>query len=282
LHVPYAAHYAQVLGVEKERAVWLLHEVDRMARNFEQMIHEFDAEGHATYTDDSALGLPLASESDIPRLPVMLVEPKRVLGVQEEGGGFIMELEAAIQAGMHRFNYGVAVLRPALGWKLRPTPSGVDLVDDQGGGWAHCPMDVDQEWVESAMAVGTVLVLYGPRLGVRRPPGHRGPYGQAEKRRELIEARKSGIVVAGFVEWGRTDQWIAPPEGPGYRPYADAMPDGIRRLRKGQTVEPTLSAAMPYFALRLSGFPQAALTVEPIAELEAPRCEVQADFELLK
>jgi hypothetical protein len=50
--------------------------------------------------------------------------------------------------------------------------------------------------------LGQVLVGYGVRLGVRVPPnqGNRR-YGSAERRAELQQVRRAGIVAAGFVRW---------------------------------------------------------------------------------
>jgi len=85
---------------------------------------------------------------------------------------------------------------------VQRTAEGIELRDAHGGLWVRCAIRLEPRWVSAAVSWGQVLVLYGVRLGVRVPPnlGNR-PYGPAERRAELQQARQAGIVAAGFVRW---------------------------------------------------------------------------------
>ena len=78
----------------------------------------------------------------------------------------------------------------------------MELRDAHGGRWVRCAAMLEPRWISAAVSRGQVLVLYGVRLGVRVPPNQRNRrYGPAERRAELKQARRAGIVAAGFVRW---------------------------------------------------------------------------------
>jgi hypothetical protein len=130
-----------------------------------------------------------------PRMAMMMVDP--TTGEVTEG-----QVEAIIKAGLQRLTWPAALVQPAVGWTLHRTADGVELRDAHGGPWVRCAVLLEPRWVSAAVSWRQVLVLYGVRLGVRVPPnqGNR-PYGPAERRAELKQARQAGIVAAGFVRW---------------------------------------------------------------------------------
>ena len=63
-------------------------------------------------------------------------------------------------------------------------------------------MAPDPEWVSDAVTLGSVLVLFGPRLGIRIPPGQSPQsYTDQERAREFRDGRQTGLVAAATVAW---------------------------------------------------------------------------------
>lgn len=151
--------------------------------------------------DLSQLGIDL-SETTV-QIPVLLVEPREMLVmVGPSGERYEGQVEAAVSAGMHRMAPGMTIVHAAEGWELRRTARGVNLLDWTDGAWARCRLTLDPEWISAAASVGWVLVLYGPLLGVRTPPGKlEQTYTAAERLKEFQRGRKLGFVAAGFVHW---------------------------------------------------------------------------------
>jgi hypothetical protein len=167
-----------------------------------------DVESRATYLDDPALGrgmpVPLGdSEGDLPpgQLPVLLLEPREALAIQNEDGSYSEgQVELIIKAGMSRFGWPAALVKTVEGWSLRRTETGVELWD-HGGLWAKATLDLEPEWVSAVVSFGYALVLYSCWLGIRTPPNHQGDFTVGQRRLELINARKRGLVAAAFVPW---------------------------------------------------------------------------------
>lgn len=173
---------------------------------------DLHAEARTTFVGDPALGIkPPGDLSQLgidlaettAQIPVLLVEPREMLvmvgpsGEQYEG-----QVEGAVSAGMHRMAPGMTIIHAAEGWKLRRTGRGVDLLDRTYGAWARCRLTLDPEWINAAASTGWVLVLYGPLLGVRTPPGKlERTYTAAERLKEFRRGHKLGLVAAGFVHW---------------------------------------------------------------------------------
>jgi hypothetical protein len=85
---------------------------------------------------------------------------------------------------------------------VQPIGKTLELRDSHGGLWADADLVPDPEWISAATSQHYVTVLYGPKLGVRVPPGlPAARYGDAERKAELTDARASGMVAAALVEW---------------------------------------------------------------------------------
>ncbi len=92
-------------------------------------------------------------------------------------------------------------------------PVGVELLDAEGGSWAHGTLTLEPSWISAAVSWRQVLVLYSIQLGVRPPPNTRR-YGPTERRNELRHARQAGIVAAGLVQWTGRSIGSSPVEPP--------------------------------------------------------------------
>ena len=175
-----------------------------------KVARDFDAEARATYTDDHAVGLgrvapaPGESPATTDQVPVLLLEPRTAMVMTNPETGEVTEgqVETIIKAGLGRLTWPAALVQPAVGWSLQRMGDGIELRDAHGGPWVRCAVRLEPRWISAAVSWGQVLVVYGVRLGVRVPPnqGNRR-YGSAERRAELQQARRAGIVAAGFVRW---------------------------------------------------------------------------------
>jgi hypothetical protein len=169
-------------------------------------------EARTTFVGDPALGMkPPGDLSQLgiylsettAQIPVLLVEPREmVVMVGPSGERYEGQVEAAVSAGMHRMAPGTTIVHAAEGWELRRTSRGVNLLDRTGEAWARCRLTLDPEWISAAASAGWVLVLYGPLLGVRTPPGRlERTCTPAKRLKEFRRGRKLGFVAAGFVHW---------------------------------------------------------------------------------
>jgi hypothetical protein len=175
-----------------------------------KVARDLDAEARATYTDDHAVGLgrvapaPGESPATTDQVPVLLLEPRTAMVMTNPETGEVTEgqVETIIKAGLGRLTWPAALVQPAVGWSLQRMGDGIELRDAHGGPWVRCAVRLEPRWISAAVSWGQVLVVYGVRLGVRVPPnqGNRR-YGSAERRAELQQARRAGIVAAGFVRW---------------------------------------------------------------------------------
>jgi len=175
-----------------------------------KVARDLDAEARATYTDDHDVGLgrvapaPGESPATTDQVPVLLLEPRTAMVMTNPETGEVTEgqVETIIKAGLGRLTWPAALVQPAVGWSLQRMGDGIELRDAHGGPWVRCAVRLEPRWISAAVSWRQVLVVYGVRLGVRVPPnqGNRR-YGSAERRAELQQARRAGIVAAGFVRW---------------------------------------------------------------------------------
>jgi hypothetical protein len=192
-----------MFGKRRRQSNWT--EIMKVARG----LH---AEARTTFVGDPALGMkPPGDLSQLgiylseptAQIPVLLVEPREmVVMVGPSGERYEGQVEGAVSAGMHRMTPGMTIVHAAEGWELRRTSRGVNLLDRTGEAWARCRLTLDPEWISAAASAGWVLVLYGPLLGVRTPPGRlERTYTSAKRLKEFRRGRKLGFVAAGFVHW---------------------------------------------------------------------------------
>ena len=142
------------------------------------------------------------------RIPVLLFEPVHALAVKDGVTGLMHEArtDGLVGAGWQRVppQFIMAGL-PADGWGLYRTGAGVELRDPYGCTFAEGHLVLDPEWVSAAVSARSVMVLVGPRLGVRVPPG-RSPesYTDRDRAREFREGRQYGLLAAATVKWHST------------------------------------------------------------------------------
>lgn len=160
----------------------------------------------AAVSDITADGEPVFGQDEhYDRIPVMMFEPEGLVTAQDPGTGTIHDLraEALVTAGFTRVP-PLAWLgaMPADGWQLHRTADGPVLLDPYGGTVAEGQLTFDPEWVSSAASARQVLVIIGPRLGIRVPPGRSpGSYTPEEQLREFHECRRGGFLIAAVVAW---------------------------------------------------------------------------------
>ena len=214
----------------------------------EQVTAETQMPCQATWIDDPLFSGPghHAVAAGGQRAPVLLFEPQRIVAVKDPVTGQPHELrvDSMVAAGWQRVppRYIMTGL-PAEGWALYRTATGVELCDPYGCIVAEGSLTLDPQWVSDAVSLGSVLVLFGPRLGVRVPPG-RSPqsYTDQERAREFRDGRQAGLVAAATVAW-RT----SPPE--------DALMWVLREGAFGLDLPPL--AYVPLLNLKPSGGPRA-------------------------
>ncbi|MGH3974925.1 MAG: hypothetical protein ACRDS9_16595, partial [Pseudonocardiaceae bacterium] len=172
-----------------------------------------------TYLHDSVFGrgaVPVAGiEEDgtlIPDLsgtvdpiPVVMFEPPAVVAIGDHRTGTAHEVrtEALIAAGFHRIPAGPfwAGL-PAEGWGVYRTTNGLVLRDPDGAVYAEGATVFDPAWVSTATSLGSVLVLHGPRLGIRTPPGRtKASYTVEARAKEIKQGRREGLLAGATVTW---------------------------------------------------------------------------------
>ncbi|MPY81439.1 MAG: hypothetical protein GEV04_24265 [Actinophytocola sp.] len=139
------------------------------------------------------------------QLPVALFEPRRAMVMRDPTGASAPKeshTEAALLLGMQRIPYGAYNLTALDGWALRRTNNGLALNGSRGDLFATAELPLDPRWVSAAASQRWVVVLHGIRLGVRTPPGMTpNQYTAAERRGEVTESRKMGLVTGGLVRW---------------------------------------------------------------------------------
>jgi hypothetical protein len=81
-------------------------------------------------------------------------------------------------------------------------PGELILRDATGEIWAAGKVTPDPAWVSAAASYRQVVAFYGPRLGVRTPPGmNAASYTTAKRAAEFRQARGQGLVTAATVTW---------------------------------------------------------------------------------
>jgi hypothetical protein len=183
----------------------------------------FADSAHATVTGMTPEGdLATDGSSDPRRVPVLLFEPVHVIAFQDSSTGLPYEARTTllVGAGWQRppARFVIAGL-PADGWGLYRTATGVKLVDPYGGIYAEGRLDLDPEWVSAAVSAGGVLVLVGPKLGIRVPPDQSPEsYADQDRVREFRAGRRDGLLAAATVQWHtgpptETMSWVLLREG---------------------------------------------------------------------
>lgn len=156
------------------------------------------------------------------RVPVLLFEPVHSAALVDPVTGMWHEprIDGLVAEGWQRVppQFVMAGL-PADGWGLYRTATGVVLNDPYGCIYAEGSLTLDPEWVSAAVSIGAVMILVGPRLGVRIPPG-RTPesYTSRERAEEFTYGRRNGLIAAATVRWHtsppeETTSWVPLPEG---------------------------------------------------------------------
>ena len=138
------------------------------------------------------------------QMPAALFEPERSMLAQVPGEPpRETQVEGAVMLGMQRIPRGFAKICTAPGWQLhRLADDRLELRTPDGGVYSRISGPLDPAWVSAAVHHRWVLCLYGPRLGVRTPPGTPPSQYTAQKRlEEFRSARESGLVAAGMVAY---------------------------------------------------------------------------------
>jgi len=171
----------------------------------------------ATFLDDPLFGgravrvTGVTPEGDLitalgsaPDVPVMLFEPEHILALQDTITEQTRDgrIDALVSSGWHRMPPGVMAGLPADGWGLYRTGGGVQLCDPYAGIFAEGRPDLDRRWLSAADRTGSVMVFFGPFLGVRIPAG-RSPrtYTGQDRAREFADGRRKGLLAAASVRW---------------------------------------------------------------------------------
>jgi hypothetical protein len=196
-----------------------------------------------TYLDDPVFGrgrVPVAGitaegtlipdrSGTVDPIPVVLFEPSRCVISQDSRTGTVHELltETIIAAGFHRISAGAFWTgRPAQGWGLYRTTEGLVLRDADGAVYAEATTVLDPAWVSTATSLGSVLVLHGPYLGIRTPPGRtQACYTVEDRAQEIKRGRRDGLLAGATVTWHpellkETLNWVLFPPGM----YAQPLP----------------------------------------------------------
>ncbi len=172
----------------------------------------------APVTDVTDSGEPVFDLTETrDRVPVMMFEPERMVMATDTATGTTHDLltEALVSGGFTRVP-PLALLgaMPADGWELYRTTDGVVLIDPYGGTVAEGRLTLDPEWVSAAASSRQVLVLVGPRLGIRVPPGRTlESYTADERLKEFHQCRHEGHLIAAVVGWrgpdrGKALKWV--------------------------------------------------------------------------
>lgn len=174
--------------------------------------------GRVTWLDDPVLGagrpaaglgpgrqIILDDSGTTEPIPVVMFEPAQIVMIRNTVTGLVQETktEAIVAQGFHRLPGGpVWAIKPAPGWEVRRAPDELILRDSSGDIWARSTITPDPAWISAAASQQTVIVFYGPKLGVRTPPGmNQARYGTAQRVAEFRRGRQEGLVTAATVAW---------------------------------------------------------------------------------
>jgi hypothetical protein len=180
-----------------------------------------DMPGRFTYLDDPVLGLgrlaagvgsggQVIDDSDTTDpIPVVLFEPVHVAMMTNTITGLVQEAktDAIVASGFQRVPAGpLWTVQAAPGWEVRRVHGELVLRDGTGEVWARSSATPDPAWVSAATSQRDIIVFYGPKLGVRTPPGVKAArYGATERAAEFQQGRREGLVTAAVVRWQGQD-----------------------------------------------------------------------------
>jgi hypothetical protein len=137
-------------------------------------------------------------------VPVVMFEPEHAFVVKDGiGGASEIRTDAIVAAGFRRILPGPAwMIAPADGWEVRRAAGRLILRDSAGEVWASSEITPGPQWMSAAASQRYVAVFFGPKLGVRVPPGtDPAGYTTAIRAAEIREARRYGLVAAAMVRW---------------------------------------------------------------------------------
>lgn len=161
----------------------------------------------ASFADHPAVGLdPLVPKTvglAGQRLPVLLLEPYRIIVVTNRRTGEFeheIRVENAVGLGLQRLAPGVSLLDVARDWTVHQNGRQVSLRAPFDQVVAETELRFPPAWLAAAEAVGHVLVIYGPEVGVRPRAGARS-YNDDDRRAELHRSRRAGMAAWGLVRW---------------------------------------------------------------------------------
>lgn len=172
-----------------------------------QRLADIDVSARAAFSDHPALGLSaITAATELGEcVPVLLLEPRSTIGMNRTDSGATTELrvEAAIGAGLHRIPTDDST-PPGIArdWRVLHHNGRVELTGPFGAPVARGALRLPPGWRDAAERLGRVIVVYGPRIGVRAPAGQ--PYNDANRRAELEETRQHGIAAWGITAWDTT------------------------------------------------------------------------------
>jgi hypothetical protein len=240
-----------------------------------------------TYLDDPVFGRGVFPVADITEdgilipdrsgtvdpIPVVMFEPSRCVISHDSRTGTAYDLltEAIIAAGFHRIPAGpLWTGRPAQGWGLYRTAEGLVLRDADGAVYAEATTALDPAWVSTATSLGSVLVLHGPCLGIRTPPGHtQASYTVDDRAQEITRGRRNGLLAGATVTWHpepleETLNWVLFPPGM----YSQPLPIATYRFGNSTvTAARRPSASHPSAASPKSPKPTASSRTSPTPTL---------------
>ena len=185
-------------------------------QQLDEILADFSALGQAAYLDDpifgfgyaaterDELGLPQFSP-ELPQVPVALVERHQALLTHPDNDTPQQEVwtEHALTQGMRRIGHGVHQLPNLDGWLIAEWPrdgGGLQLQQPDGTLFVYALCKLDPAWTAAAQHYHEVLVLHGPRLGLRVPRSQAD--ADHQRANELATARQEGLVTGGLMQWG--------------------------------------------------------------------------------
>lgn len=186
-------------------------------QQLEEILADFSALGRTTYLDDPILGFGYAAldrddlgipkfSPEFPQVPVALVERHQELWTHPDNDPPRREVwtEHALLRGMRRIGHGVQRLPDLDGWLVARWPhdgGGLQLRQPDGNLFVYALCELDSAWVAAARRYQWVLVLHGPRLGLRVPG--RSADIEGLRAAELASAKRDGLLTGGLMRWAR-------------------------------------------------------------------------------
>lgn len=145
---------------------------------------------------------PERPDHDDAPVPFAIIETPTTIRVPlPDHGGRTYDIRAAIamKLGLHPLGATTATVPPAPNWRVEyGKPS--TLLDPTGTAVATFTVPDDPEWLRHARRHGSVAVIYGTNVGVKRP-GTVPPwmYDDTARAAELQTSRLEGAVTCGLV-----------------------------------------------------------------------------------